>query len=148
VEANKAQGQEEDVVALLEDVYATLKYKFEERAATTMKSALEFAQELMKYFTAEDLEEADQSVAVNKVTLMMREEFEKGPNGVSKEALAKYLDQVLPVMDQQDDRIQAQLQEAPTPEAQAQIVNMMMQRTKERMQIEFIRDCSMRMMDS
>ncbi len=146
VEANKAQGQDAEVVALLEDVYVTLKYKFEEKAGLVMKGALEFAQELMKHFTAEDLEEADQSVAVNKVQLMMREEFER-EFGVSKVALAKYLDEVLPVMDQQDARIQSQLEEATTPEAQAQIVQTMMQRTKERMQIEFIRDCAARMAD-
>ena len=146
VEANKAQGQDAEVVALLEDVYVTLKYKFEEKAGLVMKGALEFAQELMKHFTAEDLEEADQSVAVNKVQLMMREEFER-EFGVSKVALAKYLDEVLPVMDQQDERIQTQLEEATTPEAQAQIVQTMMQRTKERMQIEFIRDCAARMAD-
>lgn len=146
VEANKAQGQDAEVVALLEDVYVTLKHKFEEKAGLVMKGALEFAQELMKHFTAEDLEEADQSVAVNKVQLMMREEFER-EFGVSKVALAKYLDEVLPVMDQQDERIQTQLEEATTPEAQAQIVQTMMQRTKERMQIEFIRDCAARMAD-
>lgn len=146
VEANKAQGQDAEVVALLEDVYVTLKYKFEEKAGLVMKGALEFAQELMKHFRAEDLEEADQSVAVNKVQLMMREEFER-EFGVSKVALAKYLDEVLPVMDQQDERIQTQLEEATTPEAQAQIVQTMMQRTKERMQIEFIRDCAARMAD-
>jgi hypothetical protein len=56
--------------------------------------------------------------------------------------LAKYLDEVLPVMDQQDERIQSGLETATTPEQQAQIVQLMMQRTKERMQIEFIRDCA------
>jgi hypothetical protein len=113
-------------------------------AATTVKGALTFAQELMTHFTAEDLEEVDASVAVKKVQLMMREEFEK-ENGVSKEALAKYLDEVLPVMDQQDSRIQGSLETAETAEQKAQIVQMMMQRTKERMQIEFIRDCAARM---
>jgi len=143
-EANRASGQDEDVVALLEDVHETLKRKFEEMAATAVKGALTFAQELMTYFTAEDLEEVETSVAVNKVQLMMREEFEK-ENGVSKEALAKYLDEVLPVMDQQDARIQSSLETAETTEQKAQIVQMMMQRTKERMQIEFIRDCAARM---
>ena len=89
-----------------------------------------FAQELMTHFTAEDLEEVDASVAVKKVQLMMREEFEK-ENGVSKEALAKYLDEVLPVMDQQDSRIQGSLETAETAEQKAQIVQMMMQRTGE-----------------
>ena len=36
-------------------------------------------------------------------------------------------------------------QTAETAEQKAQIVQMMMQRTKERMQIEFIRDCAARM---
>ena len=143
-EANRASGQDEDVVALLEDVHETLRRKFEEMAATTVKGALTFAQELMTHFTAEDLEEVDASVAVKKVQLMMREEFEK-ESGVSKEALAKYLDEVLPVMDQQDSRIQGSLETAETAEQKAQIVQMMMQRTKERMQIEFIRDCAARM---
>jgi len=140
VEANRQSGQDPDVVALLEDVYKTLDVRLREMAATQVKDALTFAQELMKYFTAEDLER-DESVAVTKVQLMMREEFER-PGGVSREALAKYLDEVLPVMDQQDERIQSGLETATTPEQQAQIVQMMMQRTKERMQIEFIRDCA------
>ena len=143
-ETNRASGQDEDIVRTLDDLHETLKMKFQEMAAATVKSALDFAQELMKYFTAEDLEEANASVAVNKVQLMMREEFEKA-NGVSKAALAKYLDEVLPVMDEQDKRIQDALAQAETDEQQAQIVYVMMQRTKERMQIEFIRDCAARM---
>ena len=142
VEANRQSGQDPDVVALLEGVYDALDARLREMAATQVKDALTFAQELMKYFTAEDLER-DESVAVTKVQLMMREEFER-PGGVSREALAKYLDEVLPVMDQQDERIQSGLETATTPEQQAQIVQMMMQRTKERMQIEFIRDCAAR----
>ena len=35
-EANGASGQDEDVVALLEDVHETLRRKFEEMAATAM----------------------------------------------------------------------------------------------------------------
>ena len=57
-EANRASGQDEDVVALLEDVHETLRRKFEEMAATTVKGVT-FAQELMTHFTAEDLEEVD-----------------------------------------------------------------------------------------
>lgn len=146
VEANRASGQDEDIVRTLEDVHDALRSRLEQMAAAAVKDALTFAQELMKYFTAEDLEEATASVAVNKVQLMMREEFEK-ENGVSKAALAKYLDEVLPVMDEQDKRIQSALETAETAEAQAQIVSVMMQRTKERMQIEFIRDCAARMME-
>ncbi len=145
VEANKEAGQEADVVALLTDVYETLKYKFEETAALVMKGALNFAQELMKYFTAEDLEEGSgTNVALAKVQLMMREEFER-EGGVSKAMLAKYLDEVLPVMDQQDARIQEQLMESMDTEAAAKVVQIMMQRTKERMQIEFLRDTASRM---
>ncbi len=48
-------------------------------------------------------------------------------------------------MDQQDSRIQGSLETAETAEQKAQIVQMMMHRTKERMQIEFIRDCAARM---
>lgn len=144
-EANERAGSEADIVALLASVHEALKYKFEETAARVMKGALEFAQELMKYFTAEDLEEgANSSVALAKVQLMMREEFER-EGGVSKAMLAKYLDQVLPVMDQQDARIQDQLTEAIDNDAAAKIVQVMMQRTKERMQIEYLRDTASRM---
>jgi dihydropteroate synthase len=64
---------------------------------------------------------------------------------VSKAMLAKYLDEVLPVMDQQDARIQEQLMESMDTEAAAKVVQIMMQRTKERMQIEFLRDTASRM---
>ena len=108
--------------------------------APCKKKVLEFAQEVMGMFTAEDLESNNEMV-LSKVRLVLQEEFDKDEEiGVTREALEKYLGDVLPVMDMQDERLKEQLAACEDPKVQVQMVAQMMQRTKERMQIDHLRE--------
>ena len=55
-------------------------------------------------------------------------------------AFAKYLDEVLPIMDMQDDRLRQKMEEAPDEDTQQRLVMVMMSRTKERLKVEALRD--------
>ena len=143
VEQNEAAGQEADILDLLRSVYDVLLLKFKETYAPAAKAALEFGSKLMDLFTAEDLEamEAGETpVSIGKVKLMMQEEFDaEGENHVNKLAFAKYLDEVLPVMSLQDERLKEKMAVADTEQAQKLVV-VMMNRTKERLKVEALRD--------
>ena len=143
VEQNEAAGQEADILDLLRSVYDVLLLKFKETYAPAAKAALEFGSKLMDLFTAEDLEamEAGETpVSIGKVKLMMQEEFDKeGEDHVDKMAFAKYLDEVLPVMSLQDERLREKMAVADTEQAQKLVV-VMMNRTKERLKVEALRD--------
>ena len=143
VEQNEAAGQEADILDLLRSVYGVLLLKFKETYAPAAKAALEFGSKLMDLFTAEDLEamEAGETpVSIGKVKLMMQEEFDaEGENHVNKLAFAKYLDEVLPVMSLQDERLKEKMAVADTEQAQKLVV-VMMNRTKERLKVEALRD--------
>jgi hypothetical protein len=54
-------------------------------------------------------------------------------------AFAKYLDEVLPVMSLQDERLREKMAVADTEQAQKLVV-VMMNRTKERLKVEALRD--------
>ena len=56
--------------------------------------------------------------SIAKVKLMMQEEFEReGDDHVDGVEFAKYLDEVLPVMTMQDERLQEKMKEAPDEDA-------------------------------
>mmetsp|Transcript_36655 Transcript_36655/g.90515 ORF Transcript_36655/g.90515 Transcript_36655/m.90515 type:complete len:104 (-) Transcript_36655:7-318(-) len=98
----------------------------------------------MDQFSAEDLEAMEAGatpVSIGRVKLMMQEEFDReaGPR-VDKMEFAKYLNEVLPVMAQQDERLMLKMEEATDDETVKQIIMLMMNRTKERMKIEALRD--------
>jgi len=143
VEQNEAAGQEADIIDLLRSVYDVLLLKFKETYAPAAKAALEFGSKLMDVFTAEDVEALDAGetpVSIGKVKLMMQEEFDKeGEDHVNKLAFAKYLDEVLPVMSLQDERLKDKMAVADVEQAQKLIV-VMMNRTKERLKVEALRD--------
>ena len=80
-------------------------------------------------------------MSIGKVKLMMQEEFDKEDGDhVDKMAFAKYLDEVLPIMDMQDDRLRQKMEEAPDDDTQQRLVMVMMSRTKERLKVEALRD--------
>ncbi len=143
VEQNEAAGQEADILDLLRSVYDVLLLKFKETYAPAAKAALEFGSKLMDEFTAEDLEAmeaGDVPVSIGKVKLMMQEEFDsEEPDHVNKLAFAKYLDEVLPVMSLQDERLKEKMVTADVDQAQKLVV-VMMNRTKERLKVEALRD--------
>ena len=89
---------------------------------------LEFAQEVMGMFTAEDLESNNEMV-LSKVRLVLQEEFDKDEEIGVTQALEKYLARVA-VMDMQDERLKEQLAACEDPKVQVQMVAQMMQRTK------------------
>ena len=71
---------------------------------------------------------------------MLQEELDKeGEDHVDKMAFAKYLDEVLPVMSLQDERLREKMAVADTEQAQKLVV-VMMNRTKERLKVEALRD--------
>ena len=69
------------------------------------------------------------SLRVGKVKLMMQEEFD-AEGGVDKMAFAKYLDEVLPVMTLQDERLEQQMAAAPDDETAQKLLGVMFHRTK------------------
>lgn len=144
VEQNEQAGQEEDILDLLRSVYNVLLNKFKELYAPGAKAALEFGSVLMDQFSAEDLElmEAGEvPVSIGKVKLMMQEEFDKEEGDrVDKMEFAKYLDEVLPVMSLQDDRLKEKMEQAPDEATAQRLVGVMMNRTKERLKVEALRD--------
>ena len=144
VEQNEAAGQEQDIIELLRSVYDVLLRKFQELYKPAAKAALEFGSTLMDVFSAEDLELMEQGetpVSIGKVKLMMQEEFDREDGDhVDKMAFAKYLDEVLPIMDMQDDRLRQKMEEAPDDDTQQRLVMVMMSRTKERLKVEALRD--------
>jgi hypothetical protein len=72
---------------------------------------------------------------------MMQEEFDKEDGtGVNKLLFAQYLDEVLPVMSLQDERLRKKMEEAPDTETAQRLVVVMMNRTKERLKVEALRD--------
>jgi hypothetical protein len=86
------------------------------------------------------MEAGETPVSIGKVKLMMQEEFDaEGENHVNKLAFAKYLDEVLPVMSLQDERLREKMAVADTEQAQKLVV-VMMNRTKERLKVEALRD--------
>lgn len=142
VESNEAAGQDPDIIELLRSVHDVLMRKFKEIYAPTAKAALEFGSTLMDIFSAEDLdamEAGETPVSIGKVKLMMQEEFDR-EGGVDKMAFAKYLDEVLPVMTLQDDRLKAKMAEAPDDETTQKLLQVMISRTKERIKVEALRD--------
>lgn len=142
VESNEAAGQDPEIIDLLRSVYDVLLRKFKEQYAPAAKAALEFGSVLMDVFSAEDLEamEAGETpVSIGKVKLMMQEEFDR-EGGVDKMAFAKYLDEVLPVMTLQDERLKAKMGEAPDDETAEKLLGVMFHRTKERIKVEALRD--------
>jgi hypothetical protein len=143
VEQNEQAGQEQDILDLLRSVYDVLLLKFKETYAPAAKAALEFGSRLMDEFTAEDLElmEAGEiPVSIGKVKLMMQEEFDKqGEAHVDKMAFAGYLDEVLPVMSLQDERLREKMTIVDVEQAHKLVV-VMMNRTKERLKVEALRD--------
>ena len=142
VESNEAAGQDPEIIDLLRSVYDVLLRKFKEMYAPAAKAALDFGVVLMDVFTAEDLElmEAGEvPVSIGKVKLMMQEEFDKD-GGVNKMAFAKYLDEVLPVMTLQDERLKEKMAEAPDEASAQALLGVMFNRTKERMKVEALRD--------
>ena len=144
VEQNEAAGQEQDIIELLRSVYDVLLRKFQELYKPAAKAALEFGSTLMDVFSAEDLEAMEQGetpVSIGKVKLMMQEEFDREEGErVDKMAFAKYLDEVLPIMDMQDDRLRQKLNDAPDDDTQQRLIVVMMNRTKERLKVEALRD--------
>ena len=144
VEQNEAAGQEQDIIELHRSVYDVLLRKFQELYKPAAKAALEFGSTLMDVFSAEDLELMEQGetpVSIGKVKLMMQEEFDREDGDhVDKMAFAKYLDEVLPIMDMQDDRLRQKMEEAPDDDTQQRLVMVMMSRTKERLKVEALRD--------
>ena len=125
---------------ILRAIYDVLLKELQKIRAPYAKKVLEFAQEVMGMFTAEDLESNNEMV-LSKVRLVLQEEFDKDEElGVTQEALEKYLGDVLPVMDMQDERLREQLAACEDPKVQVQMVAQMMQRTKERMQIDHLRE--------
>ena len=144
VEQNEAAGQDADIIALLASVHAVLLRKFKEMAVPGAKAALEFGSTLMDVFSAEDLEAmeaGDVPVGIGRVKLMMQEEFDKEDGtGVNKLLFAQYLDEVLPVMSLQDERLRKKMEEAPDTETAQRLVVVMMNRTKERLKVEALRD--------
>ena len=144
VEQNEAAGQEQDIIELLRSVYDVLLRKFQELYKPAAKAALEFGSTLMDVFSAEDLELMEQGetpVSIGKVKLMMQEEVDREDGDhVDKMAFAKYLDEVLPIMDMQDDRLRQKLEEAPDDDTQQRLIMVMMSRTKERLKVEALRD--------
>ena len=56
---------------------------------------------------------------------------------------AKYLDEVLPVMTMQDERLQEKMKEAPDEDAAQRLLGVMMNRTMERVKVETLRDIAM-----
>ena len=59
---------------------------------------------------------------------------------VDKMEFAKYLDEVLPVMSLQDDRLKEKMEQAPDDATAQRLVGVMMNRTKERLKVEALRD--------
>jgi len=59
---------------------------------------------------------------------------------VNKLLFAQYLDEVLPVMSLQDERLRKKMEEAPDTETAQRLVVVMMNRTKERLKVEALRD--------
>jgi len=140
LDGNIQQGQDEEIILILRAIYDVLLKELQKIRAPYAKKVLEFAQEVMGMFTAEDLE-CNNEMALSKVRLVLQEEFDKDEEiGVTREALEKYLGDVLPVMDMQDDRLKEQLAACEDPKVQVQMVAQMMQRTKERMQIDHLRE--------
>ena len=140
LDGNIQQGQDEEIILILRAIYDVLLKELQKIRAPYAKKVLEFAQEVMGMFTAEDLE-CNNEMALSKVRLVLQEEFDKDEEiGVAREALEKYLGDVLPVMDMQDDRLKEQLAACEDPKVQVQMVAQMMQRTKERMQIDHLRE--------
>lgn len=140
LDGNIQQGQDEEIILILRAIYDVLLKELQKIRAPYAKKVLEFAQEVMGMFTAEDLE-SNNEMALSKVRLVLQEEFDKDEEiGVTREALEKYLGDVLPVMDMQDDRLKEQLAACEDPKVQVQMVAQMMQRTKERMQIDHLRE--------
>ena len=140
LDGNIQQGQDEDIILILRAIYDVLLKELQKIRAPYAKKVLEFAQEVMGMFTAEDLE-SNNEMALSKVRLVLQEEFDKDEEiGVTREALEKYLGDVLPVMDMQDERLKEQLAACEDPKVQVQMVAQMMQRTKERMQIDHLRE--------
>ena len=140
LDGNVAQGQDEEIINILRGIYDVLLERLRKLRAPYAKKVLEFAQGVMGMFTAEDIENNDE-MALRKVRLVLQEEFDKDEEiGVTREALEKYLGDVLPVMDMQDERLKEQLAQCEDSSVQVKIVAQMMQRTKERMQIEHLRD--------
>jgi hypothetical protein len=71
---------------------------------------------------------------------MMQEEFDKqGEAHVDKMAFAGYLDEVLPVMSLQDERLREKMTIVDVEQAHKLVV-VMMNRTKERLKVEALRD--------
>lgn len=147
VEQNEASGQEQDIIELLRSVYDVLLRKFKEMTAPKAKAALEFGSTLLDQFSAEDVEKMEAGetpVSIAKVKLMMQEEFEKeGDDHVDRVEFAKYLDEVLPVMTMQDERLQEKMKEAPDEDAAQRLLGVMMNRTMERVKVETLRDIAM-----
>jgi hypothetical protein len=147
VEQNEAAGQEPDIIELLRSVYDVLLRKFKEMTAPKAKAALEFGAALLDQFSAEDVEKMEAGetpVSIGKVKLMMQEEFEKeGDDHVDRVEFAKYLDEVLPVMTMQDERLQAKMLEVPDEDAAQRLLGVMMNRTMERVKVETLRDIAM-----
>ena len=140
LDGNIQQGQDEEIILILRAIYDVLLKELQKIRAPYAKKVLEFAQEVMGMFTAEDLESNNEMV-LSKVRLVLQEEFDKDEElGVTQEALEKYLGDVLPVMDMQDERLREQLAACEDPKVQVQMVAQMMQRTKERMQIDHLRE--------
>jgi len=105
LDGNIQQGQDEEIILILRAIYDVLLKELQKIRAPYAKKVLEFAQEVMGMFTAEDLE-SNNEMALSKVRLVLQEEFDKDEEiGVTREALEKYLGDVLPVMDMQDDRL-------------------------------------------
>ena len=141
LDGNIQQGQDEEIILILRAIYDVLLKELQKKFRRPYaKKVLEFAQEVMGMFTAEDLE-CNNEMALSKVRLVLQEEFDKDEEiGVTREALEKYLGHVLPVMDMQGDRLKEQLAACEDPKVQVQMVAQMMQRTKERMQIDHLRE--------
>ena len=138
LDGNIQQGQDEEIILILRAIYDVLLKELQKIRAPYAKKVLEFAQEVMGMFTAEDLE-CNNEMALSKVRLVLQEEFDKDEEiGVTREALEKYLGDVLPVMDMQDDRLKEQLAACEDPKVQVQMVAQMMQLTKERMHIDHL----------
>ena len=115
--------------------------------APKAKAALEFGSTLLDQFSAEDVEKMEAGetpVSIAKVKLMMQEEFEReGDDHVDRVEFAKYLDEVLPVMTMQDERLQEKMKEAPDEDAAQRLLGVMMNRTMERVKVETLRDIAM-----
>ena len=140
LDGNIKKGQDEDIILVLKGVYDVILKQLQILRAPYAKRVLEFASRCLDLFTAEDLE-LNNEIALQKVRLVLQEEFDKDEEvGVTREALEKYLGDVLPVMDMQDDRLREQLANCEDPQIQVQMLQQMMQRTKERMQIDYLRD--------